>query len=413
MPALRLTSQRLLSPARGIQPVRSSRALDAFVALQVALSLPLIVGASLFSMSLWHARQVDFGLDATNVVVLTMNHDEVGTPAENHAAHRRIQERLAQLPHVSAATLVQNASMNTIMAMGVVPPGTPFHGRAPHVHGVGSSFFEVMGLRFAAGRPFTALENSAGAPPVIVINETMADIFWPGEPAVGRCLILPARDKRCSEVVGVVANAAQWPTLVEPRDVPAACYIPIEQWLDLTASRGVLVRTNTAPEDVMSLLRKEAQATGTNLPYIDVWALDDVFQPALRPLRLGAQVFVAFGILALLIAAVGLAAVTAYGITRRRRELAIRSALGAEPRALVRLVLRHSLLATLAGLAAGGALALGASRWLTSLLFGVSPTNVGVYLTATGLLLVTGAAAAYLPARRAGRIDPAVALRAE
>ena len=416
VPAIRLTSARLLAPARRLHSRPPSRVLDGFVGLQVALSLPLIVGASLFSVSFWQARQANFGLNATDVVVISMSPEELGTPEATHAAHRRIQQRLGQLPQVHAAALVQTLPFVNVYATVVLPSPTPPagpYGEAPGVNGVDPEFFQVVGMRFVAGRPFTAGENVAGGRRLAIVNETLARRLWP-KPAVGRCLYLGfAEDPPCIEVVGVVADAATWPALWHPRPTPGACFLPIEQHADLTWMGGVLVRTTDPAHDVMALLRSEAQQTGAMLPYIDVWALDDLFQPALRPLRLGAKVFVAFGLLALLIASAGLAGVTAYGVTRRRRELAIRMALGAEPAGLILLTLRGSVTAATAGLAAGCVLAYVSSRWLTSVLYGISPGDVRVYAGAAGALLVVSLVAAYLPARGAGRVDPAVALRAE
>lgn len=326
IPALRLTCRPFLDPVRSVHAHVSSRALDAFAGAQVALSLPLMVGASLFSVSLWQARQVDFGLDSTHVAVVSMNEKEVGSQQENHAAHRRIQERLRRLPQVRSAALVQSVPMVNALALGLDVPGHPWgegwH-TPPYVYVVDPLFFDVMGLRFVAGRSFTTAENVSGGRPVLVVNEAMARLFWPGRPAIGECVYVyggnSGDDVSCSEIVGVVANAAMWPALDMTGDAEPRYYVPIEQYLRLSG-RAVLVRTAGSPDSVLSLLRREAQATGRSLPFIDVWAFDDVFQPALKPLRLGAAVFVGFGVLALIIAAIGLAAMTAYGVARRTRE---------------------------------------------------------------------------------------------
>jgi predicted permease len=419
IPALRLTSRRFLDPARSVQARSSSRVLDAFAGAQVALSLPLIVGASLFSLSLWHARQVDFGLDSTHVAVVSMNEEEVGSTRENHAAHRRIQERLKGLPQVRSTALVQGIPMATALALAMEVPGHPWgegwH-TPPYVDSVDPSFFDVMAMRFVAGRPFTSAENVAGGRPVLVVNEAMARLFWPGKSALGQCVIVYSGDSRpddtCSDVVGVVANAAMWPALESNGDSEPRYYIPIEQY-SMLRGRAVLVNTTSSPDGVLSLLRREAQATGASLPFIDVWAFDDVFQPALKPLRLGAVVFIAFGLLGLVIAAIGLAAVTAYGVARRTREFGIRLVLGAEPAMLVRQTLARSLVAVVLGLAAGTLLAYMSSRWMQSVLFGVASADVRVYVAAGALLAAVGAVAAYVSARRAGHVEPAAALRAE
>jgi predicted permease len=387
------------------------------VGAQVALSLPLIVGASLFSMSLWQARQVDFGLDSTHVAVVSMNQEEVGSAVENHAAHLRILKRLKQLPQVRSAALVQTVPMMNALVLSIEVPAHPWSEgwhTPPYVDIVDPSFFDVMGLRFVAGRPFTAAENVAGGRPVLVVNEAMARQFWPGKSALGQCVIVDSDDpdESCSDVVGIVANAAMWPALESNGDSEPRYFVPIEQYPKL-GSRAVLVRTAGGPDKVLSLLRREAQATGASLPFVDVWAFDDVFQPALKPLRLGAAVFVAFGVLALVIAAIGLAAATAYGVARRTRELGIRLVLGADPATLVRQTLARSLVAVILGIAGGSLLAYACSRWMRSVLFGVAATDIRVYVAAGAVLGLVGAAAAYVSARHAGHVEPAAALRTE
>jgi predicted permease len=387
------------------------------VALQVALSLPLIVAASLFSLSLSHARQVNFGIDPTNVAALSIDQEEAATPAENHQVHRRIQERLVQLPQVRSAAVIQTMPMRAAIARTMEVPGWDWDAHRPitlpFVNGVDPSFFDVMRLRFIAGRPFSSAENVPNGRPVLVINQAMARTFWQGQSPLGRCVKIGNTNAMCAEVIGVVADAASWPSMDFTVSAQPTYYVPIEQHRDFTSSRAVLIRTNDQISELLPLLRSQAQSTGANLPYVDVWAFDEVFQPALRPLRLGSAVFIAFGILGVLIAGVGLGAVTGYGVVRRTREFGIRLALGAEPRALVRQALDRCLVAVGLGLASGSVLAFGASRWLRSLLYGVAADDVRVYAAAGVLLAVVSALAAYVPARRAGRIDPASALRTE
>ena len=173
------------------------------------------------------------------------------------------------------------------------------------------------------------------------------------------------------------------------------------------------MRTTEAPGGLLGPLRAHAQAAGADLPYVDVWAFDDVFNPALRPLRLGSTVFLVFAVLALVIAGVGLAAVTAHGVTRRTRELGIRLALGADPPRLVRLILGRSLGAVLGGLALGALLSYFGERLLRTFLFGVKEGDPRVFATGVLTLLTVSVLAAYLPARKAGRVDPAEALRTD
>jgi ABC-type antimicrobial peptide transport system permease subunit len=175
----------------------------------------------------------------------------------------------------------------------------------------------------------------------------------------------------------------------------------------------LLVRTVDDPASVLQTLRRESQAAVPDLPYVDARAFDEVFETMLRPWRLGSIVFVVFGALSMTIAAVGLAVVGAYGVTRRTRELGIRAALGAEPRRLVRLVLGRSLIVVVSGLAVGMGLAWAGGRILNAQLFDVTATEPRVLAAAALGLLVIGGLAAWVPARRAARIDPVMTLRAE
>ena len=416
LPALRLTRRQTLAPGL-VRHERPSRLLDLYVGLQVALSVPLIAGAALFAHSFWQARQVNFGIDTTDVAVVSTNLVEVGASADNHRAHRRIQEQLSRLPPVQSVALVQVVPMvGGFMSVFEIPgrEAKPGNYELPFVNSVDSSYFDVMRLPLVAGRAFKSSENVAGGRPVMVVNETMARTFWPGESALGHCVRVGMGEKPCAEIVGVAADAAMWPSLQTSRsNAKMMYYVPIEQYSWLGDNRALLVRTREAPGALLPLLRTQAQAAGADLPYIDVWAFDDVFQPALRPLRLGSTVFMVFALLALVIAGVGLAAVTAHGVTRRTRELGIRLVLGAEPKSLVRLMLRRSLGAVLAGLACGATLAYFGEQLLRTFLFGVKPGDLRVFGVSVLVLLLVSVLAAYLPARRAGGVDPAEALRAE
>lgn len=416
LPALRLTTRASLAPGRAAMQERPSRLLDLYIALQVALSVPLVVGASLFALSFWQARHVNFGIHTSNIAVVTTDMVEAGAGADSHAAHRRIEAQLRRLPQVKSVAAVMLVPMVGGMVYHFDIPGVNLAGKhmGPFVNGVDASYFDVMGVRMIAGRAFTGAENVAGGRPVLVINETMARTYWPHESPLGRCIRVGDPDKPCAEIIGIAANNPMWPALdALPRDAPMLYFVPIEQYSAISWSRALLVRTREAPGRVLGQLRSQAQAAGADLPYIDVWAFDDVFNPALRPLRLGSTVFVVFAALALLIAGVGLAAVTAHGVTRRTRELGIRLALGADPTRLVRLVLGRSLGAVLGGLVCGALLSYFGERLIRSFLFGVKEGDPRLFATGVLTLLVVSALAAYLPARRAGHVDAAEALRTD
>ena len=416
LPALRLTTRQSLAPGRAAMQERPSRLLDLYIALQVALSVPLVVGASLFALSLWQARQLNFGIDTTNLAVVSADLVEIGAGADSHGAHRRIEAQLRRLPQVKSVAAVMVVPLVGGLAYHFEIPGVNIEGRfiGPFVNGVDASYFDVMRVRMVAGRAFTAAENVVGGRPVLVINETMARTYWPHESALGHCVRVGDRDKPCAEIVGIVGNNPMWPTLdARPNDAPMMYFVPLEQYTSINYDRALLVRTAGAPGTLLPLLRSQALSAGGDFPYIDVWTFDDVFNPALRPLRLGSTVFMVFAVLALAIAGVGLAAVTAYGVTRRTRELGIRLALGADPARLVRLVLGRSLGAVLGGLALGALLSYLGERLIRTFLFGVKEGDPRVFATGVLTLLTVSVLAAYLPARKAGRVDPAEALRTD
>jgi putative ABC transport system permease protein len=270
-----------------------------------------------------------------------------------------------------------------------------------------------MGIPIVAGRAFTHEENRPSGPPAAVVGESMARAYWPNRSPLGQCIQLGGHQQPCAQIVGVARDTIMWGQLTEIRGETQLFYVPLERFGDRFDSRALLVRTNRPPAGLIDLLRRQAATAAPDLPHIQVSALDDVFLPALRPLRLGATVFAVFALMALVIASAGLAAVTAAGVARRTRELGIRLALGADPWRLVRMVLLRSLAAALVGLVAGAALSVAGERSLRSVLFGVGEGDYRVVALALGILAVVSAVAAWLPARRAGQVDPVVALRTD
>jgi putative ABC transport system permease protein len=416
VPALRLTSRRTLVPGRGVPVTSPSRMLETFVALQVALAVPLIVGTQLFAVSFWKIAHVDLGFDLDRVVVVKADMADDGRPAEQHVVHRLIQERLAALPGVAMTAVVQSTPLRGGVSWNFEVPGyDPPPGRfsMPLLNAVDASFVDLMGMRLIAGRGFTEADGRPGAPPVVVVNDAVAKRFWHGASPLGRCIVLDRQP--CTQVVGVLAKA---PALAALRAAPnhtdpGQIFLPLESFGDLNADRTVLVRTAGDPRALLPRLRSEAQATRGDLPYVDAFPLDDVFDPQLKPLRLGWTIFLALSALALVIAIAGLAVVTAHGVTRRTREVGIRLVLGAEPGDLVRLMARRTLIAMAIGLAAGVGLAYVGAGLLKTVLFGIEPGDPRIFAAATAVLLIVGGVAAWIPARRTTRIEPSAALRLE
>jgi predicted permease len=413
-PALRLTSLGMLVPGRS-RISHPSRLLDSFVAIQVALSVPLLVGTALFAISFWSITHVDIGWEPTRVVTLKANLLDDGRPADAHEAHRRIQARVASLPGVVSTALAQSTplqgGLGTIFEIPGYQPRTGGYSM-PMINGVDPAFQDVMRLRILQGRAFTDADNRRGAEPVALINEAMASFFWPDMSPVGRCIKVARRD--CVRVIGVVAKASPFGVL---RGIPGPMtmqyFVPMETFHDLNADRVLLVRTSEPPRRLLGRLRAEAQAAAPDLPYVDAAPLDEALESQIAPLRLGWSIFLGLSGLALVIAIAGLTVVTAHGVTRRTREMGIRLVLGAKPGDLVRLMARRTLVAMTIGLAVGATLAYLGAGFLKSVLFGIEPGDPRVFAAALVALFAVGGLAAWIPARRTGRIDPSAALRME
>lgn len=340
---------------------------------------------------------------------------ELGMPDRDHRVHRDMQERLVRLPQVSAISAVQAVPLHEARAHAYEIPGVNAVSGviSTYMNAVDPSFFAVMGILIVEGRGFTDSENTATGPPAVIVSQSMKRRYWPDTSPLGRCVRVGVGDAPCAEVVGVAADSSMWPMLRSPGIDASMFYVPIERYGHLASTRALLVRTTESPSDLLELLRRQAAAAAPDLPHIQVTAFDDVFLPALRPLRLGATVFAVFALMALVIASAGLAAVTAAGVARRTRELGIRLALGADPARLVRMVLLRSFAAAIVGLIAGTALSVAGERTLRSVLFGVGEGDYRVVALAFAILAVVSALAAWLPARRAGQVDPVIALRTD
>jgi predicted permease len=417
-PALRLTTPRVLNPGRTIA-FRPSLILDFFSGTQIALSLPLIIAAALFVVSLYNASHQDLGMQTRGVAIVTTNLLEVGRPLDSHVLHRKIQERLTRLPQVEAVAMVQSLPMQSVTVFLIDVPGRDDLWKSPvssdvlpSMNPVDPSYFHVMRMRLVDGRFFTDAENRKGERSVAVITESMAQFFWPDQRAVGKCFYMSGRDNPCTEVVGVLADARLYPSIRPTKDWASAYYVPIEQSSG-TSSRALLVRIHGDPTRALQTLRSESQLAGPDLPYVEAWAFDDIFKAMLKPWRLGSIVFGVFGAVSLLVSAIGVGVVSAYAVARRTREIAIRSALGAEPEQLVRLVLRRTLFVVASGLGIGFVLAWSGGKILAAQLFGITAGDLRVFAGAAFALLLIGCGAAWIPARRAARVRPAVALAAQ
>jgi hypothetical protein len=273
---------------------------------------------------------------------------------------------------------------------------------------VSGGYFSTLGLKIVEGRAITDADAAAESR-VAVLSQSMARAYWPNARAVDRCIVLNA-DSVCTTIVGVAADAKQG---VQHADPQFLVYVPFgSRWP--SGPNVLLVRSRSQNAHLLvQPIRQAMQGTAPNLPYAEVLTLDDVFAPEIRPWKTGATLFTLFGALALLIAAMGLYSAISYSVVQRQHEFGVRVALGARIADVVRLVMNQGVRAALFGVVVGSIAALGAGRLIESLLFQTSPRNPAAFTLAAVVIVIIAAAASFVPAWRASRVDPVTALRGE
>jgi predicted permease len=378
---------------------------------QAALSVVLLVGAVLFVRSLNAVKALPMGYDVDRVLLVNRI---IRGPFPNESAHvslRRLLLSTAQsLPGVESAAWVNSApfvstSNTTLFVAGIDSVGQlgvfTYQATTP-------DYFRTMGTRILRGRGFTA-EDRFGAPYVAVVSESMARVLWPQRDAIGECFRQRSDTTPCLTVVGVAEDMVQ-------RDFTATqryhYYMPIEQFTR-TFGNGMVLRLRGDPAVEAETIRASLQRVMPGASYLTVQPLREIVQNEQRSWRMGATMFVAFGVLALIVAAVGLYGVIGYNVTQRMHELGVRVALGAQRGDILRLVVGQSTRMALVGIAVGIVAATLASRWIQPLLFRQSATDPLVLAGVGATMLIVGLVASAMPAFRAARADPNTALRAE
>jgi predicted permease len=380
--------------------------------LQGALSVTLLVGAALFVRSLEAVRSTPMGYDADHVLIVRRN--IIGQrPIDSAfvALRNRLMAAARGLPGVEAVAWASSAPFISTSSTGLYVPGVDSVSKFGQFsyQATTADYFRVMGTRILRGRGLSAADR-AGAPRVAVVSESMARVLWPGRDALGQCMHVWADTLPCTTVVGIAEDMVQ-------RDFAAGkryhYYLPIEQFTR-TQGWGLLLRLRGEPaveaEQIRRALQREIPG---NAAYITTQPLAEIVGAQQRSWRLGASMFSAFGLLALLVAAVGLYGVIGYDVTQRMHELGIRVALGAQRSTILRLVLGRALRVALVGVVAGTLMALAASKWLQPLLFQQSARDPRVYGFVGATMLLVAFIASALPAQRAAGADPNAVLRSE
>ena len=350
------------------------------IAGQIALATLLLVGAGLFVTSLRNVHAIDLGMDVDHLLYVNLSGGDTRRMGRDssawisaNATYRAMLERVRALPGVERATLTVGEPFASAWALSMQREGGPPLHRGdpvPFASAVGDQYFATMGTRLLRGRLLTASDHVASSH-VAVVDEETAKQYWPAGDPIGSCVYL-GDDQVCTQIVGVVANVPRFAITGAKGSI---VYLPLESAWGHQAISMMEVRATGDPDALIPAVRRAVQSVSPELPWVDVQSVSRRLAPQLRPWRLGASMFTAFGLLALCLAAVGLYGLLSYMIAQRTHEIGVRKALGASSGGVIRMVFRGSMSLALVGIAAGVAGALAAGRLIASQLYGVSPRD--------------------------------------
>ena len=418
-PAWRLTRPNIQGTlnqglTRTATSAHDRRLRNALVMSEVALALVLLVGAGLLIRTVGTLRGVDPGFDRENVlgIVLALPQAKYPSPENRMQFANQIVERLRGLPGVQAASAIDSLPMTGGSTQPVAIEGGPAQvmSKQPEVavRRIMPGYLRTTGMRLIAGRDFTDADT-AKSQPVVVVSEAMARQFWPNENPVGKRLTLTFRPGVVREVVGVVSDVKlRGLDFVEP---VSTLYAPFAQ--GPIGLISLVVRTSVPPNAVTSSVGAAVHELDRDLPLLGVRTLDEVVGASMAQQRFAMELLGAFAALALVLAAIGIYSVLSWTVRQRVREIGIRRALGAPTADVIRMVVIEGLKPALVGVAIGLVSALALGRLMTALVFGVTPHDAATLSSVSGILTLCALTATLVPAYRATRVDPVVALRDE
>jgi macrolide transport system ATP-binding/permease protein len=415
-PALQASKVDLIPALKeeaGFGGYRPSRFRNGLVVAQVALSLPLLIAAGLIVRSLQQVQMIGPGFEVENRITMSVDLSLQGyDEARGRDFYRQLIARVESLPGARAASYI-----------GALPLNLDFSGGSIYVEGqqlkrasdapivsyerVWPRYFETMGVPLLEGRDFTMRDDKEESR-FVIVNEAFARRFWPGQSPIGKRLSRGGPDAPRFEVIGVAKDGKYWTLGEDPRPF---VYFPMAREYD--SDVALVVHTNVEPQSMINTIRREVERLDANLPLYDIKTMSEHLRIPLFPLQAGAWVMSGFALLALLLAGLGIYGVMAYAVSHRTHEIGIRMALGAESRDVMKLVVRQGMWLALMGLAIGLAGAFVLTRLMSSVLYGVSATDIVTFAGVTLLLGSVVLIACYLPARRAAKVDPMIALRCE
>jgi predicted permease len=401
-----------------------SRSRSALLACQAALSVLLLVGAGLFIRSLHHARDIDIGMDTDHMIVGEVSFYDPARRVRNTSSHvqeitngmRAASAELAAMPGVRGTALASSAPLSgwamvpLYLDGGRVPPR--LDDLDPALIAVTRGYFAATGMTLVAGRTFSG-DDLPGSESVVVVNETTARVYWPGQSPLGKCVIVGPKTAPCSRVVGVVRDAHYGAVVEKPM---VGVFSPVEQYTTgfLSTPTTLVIRTTAGTETaVADAMRRVLRRTFPTAEPPSITFTGDRVTLGLKPWRLGAMLFSAFGALALLVAAVGAYSVIAYSVSQRTHEIAVRMALGARSSQVAQLVMGESVRAVGLGIVLGIVASLALGRLVASLLYATPPRDPIVLIAVVAVLVTVALMASSIPTWHATRTDPAIVLRAE
>ncbi|HSO75179.1 MAG TPA: ABC transporter permease [Blastocatellia bacterium] len=385
----------------------------ALVVGEVALALLVLVGAGLLVRSFVRLHAVDPGFQPANLLTmrLFLTDAKYATNEPRLSFMKELTARLEALPGVQGVGISDDLPIEgTDSTMDLTIEGrepAPGERLMSGVHVVNPRYFEAMGIPLLEGRVFTE-RDTLEAPTVLVVNETMSRRLWPGQEAVGKRVKLGDPNGEWVQIVGVVRDVKHNGLSAEPAMDAYASHLQVP-WPWMT----IALRSNLDPTSLEAAVRREVQAIDPNKAVASVKTMDQLIRESVGDRRLSLVLFGLFAVVALLLAAVGIYGVMAYGVTQRTHEIGLRVALGAQPRDVVKLVVGRGMTLALTGVALGVGAAFGLTRLMASLLFEVSTTDSATFLVIALVLAGVALLACYVPARRATKVDPMVALRHE
>lgn len=420
-PALRLArvdvNTSLKDGGRGSSTGARGKHLSSILVIsEVALAVVLLAGAGLMVRTFLNVYRASLGVNTNNVLTMRLALPDSRYPkaVDQIAFHERLKPRLQALPGVASVDisdfLPTGGSLSFQYELEGVPPVTSQRRPTLSALAIGPDYFRAWEVRPQSGRVFTDADGVSGAP-VALVNQSFAGKFWPGQDPLGKRLrfFTAGAPEPWLQVVGVVPNIVQ--NDISPRQIDPLIYIPYRQRPE--ADMAIIARTMVPPGTLATAFRREIQAVDSDLPIYNLWTMQERLERNYWFYRILGVLFVIFAGIALFLASIGLYAVMAHSVSQRTQEIGVRMAMGATARTILQLLFRQGMLRVAVGVAIGLIGAFGVTRVLKAILVQVAPADPMTFATASVVLAIAAAFGCWIPARRAMRVDPMVALRHE